>query len=46
MGYDEALAERIRKQLGAAPGITEMRMFGGLAFLTRSPGSTTASARP
>ena len=33
MAYDEALAERIRQQLGLDPRITEKRMFGGLAFL-------------
>lgn len=33
MAYDEHLASRIRKALGAAPGITEKKMFGGLAFL-------------
>jgi hypothetical protein len=33
MAYDEGLAERIRERLGSAPGITEKRMFGGIAFL-------------
>ncbi|GAA1082233.1 TfoX/Sxy family protein [Tsukamurella strandjordii] len=33
MAYDEGLADRIRDALGAAPGITEKKMFGGLAFL-------------
>jgi TfoX/Sxy family transcriptional regulator of competence genes len=33
MAYDEGLAERIRERLAADPGITEKRMFGGLAFL-------------
>ncbi|MFD5324938.1 TfoX/Sxy family protein [Streptomyces sp. NPDC127092] len=33
MTYDEGLAQRIREQLGERPGITEKRMFGGLAFL-------------
>ena len=33
MAYDEHLASRIRKALGATPGITEKRMFGGIAFL-------------
>lgn len=31
--YDEKLAERIRTVLGDEPGLTEKRMFGGLAFL-------------
>ena len=34
MAYDEALAERIRERLHDAPGISEKKMFGGLAFLT------------
>ncbi|MFI2205441.1 TfoX/Sxy family protein [Streptomyces sp. NPDC020192] len=33
MAYDEGLAERIRERLGGDPGITEKRMFGGIAFL-------------
>jgi hypothetical protein len=33
MAYDEGLAERIRHHLGADPGVTEKRMFGGIAFL-------------
>ncbi|WBO61986.1 TfoX/Sxy family protein [Streptomyces camelliae] len=35
MAYDEGLAERIRERLGDDPGITEKRMFGGIAFLCR-----------
>ncbi len=35
MTYDEGLAERIRERLGADPGVTEKRMFGGIAFLYR-----------
>lgn len=33
MAYDEHLAARVRKALGRAPGITEKKMFGGIAFL-------------
>ncbi|MBO0827843.1 MAG: TfoX/Sxy family protein [Streptosporangiales bacterium] len=33
MAYDEDLADRIRELVGAEPNLTEMRMFGGLAFL-------------
>ena len=33
MAYDEDLANRIRELLGGRPGLTEQRMFGGLAFL-------------
>jgi hypothetical protein len=43
MAYDEALAERIRRYLGADPDITEKRMFGGLAFLLRGNMAVSAS---
>ncbi|MFE3644429.1 TfoX/Sxy family protein [Streptomyces sp. NPDC059169] len=33
MAFDEGLAERVRTALGTDPGVTERRMFGGLAFL-------------
>lgn len=33
MAYDQDLAERIRDLLVAEPGLTEKKMFGGLAFL-------------
>lgn len=33
MAYDESLAHRIREAVQDEPGITEKRMFGGLAFL-------------
>jgi TfoX/Sxy family transcriptional regulator of competence genes len=33
MAYDEDLADRIRELIAEEPGITEQRMFGGLAFL-------------
>src|SRR5919197_2101500 len=33
MAYDEALANRIRELLAGEPGLTEQKMFGGLAFL-------------
>ena len=33
MAYDEELAERIRKLVGDEPGLSEQKMFGGLAFL-------------
>jgi TfoX/Sxy family transcriptional regulator of competence genes len=33
MAYDEELAERIRELIESEPGVREMRMFGGLAFL-------------
>jgi TfoX/Sxy family transcriptional regulator of competence genes len=33
MAYDEDLANRIRELLADTSGVTEQRMFGGLAFL-------------
>ena len=33
MAYDTELADRIRFLIGTGPGVTEKRMFGGLAFL-------------
>ena len=33
MGYDEALAERVRGILSGTDGLAERRMFGGIAFL-------------
>lgn len=33
MAYDEALAQRIREALRDNAGITEKKMFGGIAFL-------------
>ena len=32
MAYDEALAERVRAALGSVPGVTEIKMFGGLCY--------------
>jgi len=33
MAFDEKLAARIRNQLGKKKGLTEKKMFGGIAFL-------------
>ena len=33
MAYDEPLAERIQALIGKRRGVTEKRMFGGLAFM-------------
>ncbi|MFC5142289.1 TfoX/Sxy family protein [Actinomycetospora rhizophila] len=33
MAYDEQLAERLRATLDGQDGVSEKRMFGGLAFL-------------
>jgi TfoX/Sxy family transcriptional regulator of competence genes len=35
MPYDEALADKVRRALAGIPGLTEKKMFGGIAFLTR-----------
>jgi hypothetical protein len=35
MAYDETVAQQVRKALTKYPGITEKKMFGGLAFLLR-----------
>jgi TfoX/Sxy family transcriptional regulator of competence genes len=32
MAYDEELAERVRAALGSVPGVTEIKMFGGLCY--------------
>jgi TfoX/Sxy family transcriptional regulator of competence genes len=34
MAYGDALAERLRDRLRDSAGVSERRMFGGLAFLT------------
>lgn len=33
MAFSESLAARVRSVLAETPGVTERRMFGGLAFL-------------
>ena len=35
MAYDEQLAERVRAVLSDEFGVTEQKMFGGLAFMLR-----------
>ncbi|MFC0097922.1 TfoX/Sxy family protein [Micromonospora marina] len=40
MAYDENLGNRARERLGREPGITERRMFGGLAMML--PGNMAA----
>ena len=34
MGFDAELAQRIRDRMTAVAGVSERKMFGGLAFLT------------
>lgn len=43
MAYEEDLANRIRELVLTEPGVTEMRMFGGLAFLIDGNMSVSAS---
>jgi TfoX/Sxy family transcriptional regulator of competence genes len=43
MAYDELLAARIRDLLAGEPGVTERKMFGGLAFLVRGNMAVAAS---
>jgi hypothetical protein len=43
VAYDEALAERIRGLLESEPGVTEKKMFGGLAFLVGGNMAVAAS---
>ena len=43
MAYDEKLAQRIRDEIGGEPEVTEMRMFGGLAFLVGGHMAVAAS---
>ena len=45
MAYDEKLAERIRGLLGGEPGVTEKKMFGGLAFLVDGNMAIAASGQ-
>lgn len=33
MAYDEGVAQRIREVLDDRPGVTEKKMFGGIAFM-------------
>ena len=33
MAYDEQLADRVREVIASEPGLTERKMFGGLAFM-------------
>ena len=43
MAYDEHLAGRIRELVSSEAGLTEMRMFGGLAFLINGNMAVAAS---
>lgn len=43
MAYDEELADRIRELVGRERGLTEQKMFGGLAFLINGNMAVAAS---
>jgi hypothetical protein len=45
VAYDEALAERIRELMAQEKGLSEKRMFGGLAFLIGGNMAISASGR-
>jgi TfoX/Sxy family transcriptional regulator of competence genes len=45
IAYDEALADRIRELLGTERGLSEKRMFGGLAFLVGGNMAVAASGQ-
>src|SRR5215831_259571 len=45
MSYDEDLADRIRDLLAGRRGVTEKKMFGGLAFLVRGNMAVAASGQ-
>ena len=45
MPYDEELAERVRQLVGDEPGVTEQKMFGGLAFLIGGNMAVAASGQ-
>jgi TfoX/Sxy family transcriptional regulator of competence genes len=45
MAYDTELADRIRFLIGTGPGVTEKKMFGGLAFLVGGNMAISASGQ-
>jgi TfoX/Sxy family transcriptional regulator of competence genes len=45
MAYDEDLANRIRELVAGEDGVTERKMFGGLAFLIGGHMAVSASGR-
>jgi hypothetical protein len=45
MAYDEVLAGRIRDLVAREPGLTEKKMFGGLAFLIDGNMAVAASGQ-
>ena len=45
MAYDEELADRIRSLVAGEGGVTEQKMFGGLAFLVNGNMALSASGQ-
>jgi TfoX/Sxy family transcriptional regulator of competence genes len=45
MAYDEELANRVREVVQHEQGLTEKRMFGGLAFLINGNMAVSASSK-
>jgi TfoX/Sxy family transcriptional regulator of competence genes len=45
VAYDESLADRIRELVGGERGLTERKMFGGLAFLIGGNMAVAASGQ-
>jgi TfoX/Sxy family transcriptional regulator of competence genes len=45
MAYDEELADRIRAAMSEQRGVTERKMFGGLAFLVNGNMAVAASGQ-
>lgn len=45
MAYDEELADRVREIVQSTPGLSEKRMFGGLAFLINGNMAVSASGQ-
>jgi TfoX/Sxy family transcriptional regulator of competence genes len=45
VAYDEELANRIREHVQSEQGLTEKRMFGGLAFLINGNMAVSASGK-
>jgi len=45
VAYDEELADRIRELIGSESGLTEQKMFGGLAFLIGGNMAVAASGQ-
>jgi TfoX/Sxy family transcriptional regulator of competence genes len=45
MAYDEQLADRLRDLVADQPGLSERKMFGGLAFLVNGNMAVSASSQ-